>query len=111
MASPAASQGILCGLMKQPAMSGTVIVPCGTLTRRRVGRMQEGIGIWASPGPNALSPSFEAGFARLEYVGQRRFNMAYMRHTEKWWEVYQRLTLDECLKTVREEPLLHPPGC
>src|SRR4051812_42813344 len=35
------------------------------------------IGVWASPGPNALSPTFEAGFARLEYTGKRKFNLAY----------------------------------
>lgn len=36
------------------------------------------------PGPNALSPSFESKFARLEYTGPDRFNLAFMRHTGKW---------------------------
>jgi hypothetical protein len=67
------------------------------------------IGEWASPGPNALSPGFESGFARLEYVGGGRFNTAYMRHTGKWWELYTGLTLDECLKTVRDEGHFYPP--
>lgn len=42
-------------------------------------------------------------FARLEHAGKRRFNMAYMRHTGKWHEVFQELTLDECLDQIRDE--------
>jgi hypothetical protein len=40
---------------------------------------------YACPGPNALSPFFDTGFARLEYAGgvgqQSRFHLSYMRHT------------------------------
>src|SRR5262249_38525526 len=36
---------------------------------------------YRSPGPTALSPSFEAKFARLEYTGANRFSLAFMRHT------------------------------
>jgi hypothetical protein len=61
---------------------------------------------YASPGPNALSPFFEVRFARLEYVGglgrQSRFNMAYMRHTGKWFEIRQVLSLDQCLAEVKD---------
>ena len=44
----------------------------------------------------------------MEYVGGRRFNLAYMRHTEKWWEVYQGLTLEESLETIEKEELFWP---
>src|SRR5438067_11423408 len=60
---------------------------------------------FACPGPNALFPSFEAPFTRLEYAGGNRFNLAYMRHTGKWQEVYPRLTLDEAMAGIRDEPL------
>jgi hypothetical protein len=63
---------------------------------------------YACPGPNALSPTFESKFSRMEYVGDSRFNLSYMRHTGRWWEVFQGLTLDECLKTIREEGIFHP---
>jgi hypothetical protein len=63
---------------------------------------------YACPGPNAISPFFEIKYTRLEYVGERRFNLAYMRHTGQWWEVYQGLTLDECLKTIEKEALFWP---
>src|SRR5437867_3033608 len=55
---------------------------------------------YACPGPNALSPTFESKFARLEYVGNGRFNMAYMRHTGQWWEVHQGRTVDQCMKSI-----------
>jgi len=61
-----------------------------------------------SPGPNALSPFFEAKFARLEYTGGGRFNLAYMRHTGQWVEIYQDLSLDDCLAAIRDDPWFHP---
>ncbi len=61
-----------------------------------------------SPGLNAISPYFEIKFARLEYVANDRYNLAYMRHTGQWWELYQDLSLDECFKAVQEEPHFMP---
>lgn len=66
------------------------------------------ISTYRSRGPTSITPTFESPFARLEYVGNRRFNLAYMRHTGKWWEVYQNLTLGKCLKTIREDPTFQP---
>jgi len=67
---------------------------------------------YVCPGPNALSPFFDIGFARLEYVGgvgqKSRFNMSYMRHTGRWWEIYHGLLLEQCLAEVREGGLFHP---
>ena len=60
------------------------------------------------PGLNAISPSFETKFARMEYVGNERFNLSYMRHTEQWWEIYQELPMLECLKLIAEEPNFMP---
>jgi len=47
-------------------------------------------------------------FARLEYAGEEKFNMAYMRHTGQWWEIFQDLTLDECIDEIRTNPLFQP---
>ncbi len=63
---------------------------------------------YACPGPNAISPSFESKFARMEYVGNSRFNLSFLRHTGKWVELFTGLTLDECLKAVREDPWFVP---
>ena len=63
---------------------------------------------YACPGPNALAPSFETKFARLEYASDERFNLAYMRHTGQWWEIESGLTLDEVLKAVLDWPHCQP---
>ncbi len=60
------------------------------------------------PGPNAIEPFFETKFARMEYVDRDRFNLSYMRHTRKWWEVYPDMSLDECIETIRDDPLFTP---
>lgn len=63
---------------------------------------------YASPGPNALSPTFELRFARMAYVGQDRFNLAYMRHNGQWNEIFFDLPLDECLAAIRDERYFLP---
>src|SRR5215203_3309696 len=48
-------------------------------------------------GPHAIAPSFETRFARMEYIGSNRFNLAWMRHTGQWIaEPHRGLSLDEC---------------
>ena len=54
--------------------------------------------------PNAISPSFEVKFARLEYIGESKFNLSYMRHTEQWFELYRDLTIEQCLAIIKEDP-------
>ncbi len=60
------------------------------------------------PSPNAISPSFETKFARMEYIADNKFNLAYMRHTEQWFEVFQDISMDECLKLIEENPIFTP---
>jgi hypothetical protein len=61
-----------------------------------------------SPGPNAMEPFFETKFARMEYVGKDQFNLSYMRHTAKWFEVYPDMSLDECIEAIKDDPLFMP---
>ncbi len=63
---------------------------------------------YACPGATAISPFFESRFARLEYVGNGRFNLAFMRHTGQWIETELGLTIDQCLKAIREDGLYCP---
>jgi hypothetical protein len=58
---------------------------------------------WASPGPNRIAPTFESPFARMEFVGNDSFSLAYFRHTGKWSEIYSELTMEECLKLIAED--------
>ena len=63
---------------------------------------------YACPGPTAISPFFEAPFTRLEYVGGNRFNLSFMRHTGKWVEVEQELTLTKALESIRTDGFYYP---
>jgi hypothetical protein len=65
---------------------------------------------YACPGPNALSPFFEDSFTRLSYMANGRFNLAYMRYTGKWWEVFSDLSMEEAFADILEQPFFHPPG-
>lgn len=64
---------------------------------------------YACPGPNAISPSFESKFARLEYAGADRFHLAFMRYTGQWVDPYgAALTLEEALNTIRDDAFFQP---
>ncbi len=65
-------------------------------------------GLYNSPGSHAVSPSFEVKFARMEYRGPSSFNIAYLRHTGEWIEVYRNLSLTECLKEIRDGAWFQP---
>ncbi|MBI2460405.1 MAG: hypothetical protein HYV61_02565 [Candidatus Rokubacteria bacterium] len=45
---------------------------------------------------------------RLEYTDLGRFNLAYFRHTNRWWTVYAGLSLSECFETIESEELFWP---
>lgn len=66
------------------------------------------VATYASPGPNAISPTFESPFARLEHTATGRFHLAFRRHTGKWHELFADLTLDECLERIREDAWFQP---
>src|SRR5437868_716735 len=53
--------------------------------------------IYTCPGPNANGHTIDKKFARMEYVGDGKFAVSFMRHTEQWVELYGGLTVDECL--------------
>ena len=58
---------------------------------------------YACPFPNAISPSFELTFARMEHIGRGRFALSYMRHTEKWFKLFPSLAADECLDAIEND--------
>ncbi len=43
---------------------------------------------YACPGPNSVSRTFEASFARLQHTATGRFNPACTRHSGKWHEPF-----------------------
>ena len=66
------------------------------------------IAVYACPASNAISPTFETKFARLEYIGGAQFILSYMRHTEKWVRLYTGISVDECMKSLRDDPWFQP---
>jgi hypothetical protein len=63
---------------------------------------------YRSAGPYALGGQFEIKFARMEYVGDGLFNLAYMRHTGQWFELFTDLPLDACLANIRDGVWFQP---
>ena len=63
---------------------------------------------YACPGPNALTPTFESKFARMECLGMGRFALSFMRHTGEWVGLYESLTVDECMKAIQDDPWFVP---
>ena len=64
--------------------------------------------IYACPAPNALSPSFETKFARMEPLGGGKFAVYFMRHTGEWVGIFDDLSVDECMKAVQDDPWFMP---
>src|ERR1019366_10038546 len=92
----------------QPPPTGHQLNYITDITIKWLGSKCYFVSIYACPGPNAMSPTFEAKFARLEHIGGGKFNLAFMRHTGKWVELFTGLPLDECLKAVAEDPWFVP---
>ena len=66
------------------------------------------ISTYACPGPNALSPTFESKFARMEHLGGGKFALYFMQHTGEWVGLYDALSLDESLKAIQDDPWFVP---
>jgi hypothetical protein len=64
--------------------------------------------IYACPGPNALAPTFESKFARIEPLGGDKFALSFMRHTGEWVSIFDALSADECMKAIQDDPWFVP---
>lgn len=58
---------------------------------------------WNCPSPRAVAPSIEVKFARIEYVDEDCFNLSYLRHNNKWFELKQGIDWAECTKMISED--------
>ena len=63
---------------------------------------------YACPGPNALSPTFESNFARMEYIGDAKFALYFMRHNGEWVGIYDALSVDESMKAIQDDSWFVP---
>lgn len=63
------------------------------------------IATYVCPGPDAPSPTFEQKFARLEPLRDGTFALYAMRYTgNEWVGVLDALSVDECMKAIRDDP-------
>ena len=63
------------------------------------------IATYACPSPNALSPSFEWKFARMEPLRDGTFAIYAMRYTGKEWVgVFDAQTVDDCMESIQNDP-------
>src|SRR5205809_5660191 len=72
----------------QPPPQGHQLNYITDITTKWIGSTCYFISIYACPGPNALSPTFEEKFARMGHVGDAMFALSFMRHTGKWIQLY-----------------------
>jgi hypothetical protein len=66
------------------------------------------VAIYRSVDPPPTYPDFESKFAKMEYVGDGKFALSFQRHTGEWVELYEVLTVDECLTAIRDDPWFVP---
>jgi len=67
------------------------------------------ISTYACPGPNALSPTFESKFVRMEYLGNGKFALYFMRYTgSEWVGMYDALSVDQSMKAIQDDPCFVP---
>jgi hypothetical protein len=59
---------------------------------------------YACPGPNAISPSFDAPLARLGCFPGDRFSLWARRHTDEWIVIEDGITLNKCFEALRTNP-------
>lgn len=64
--------------------------------------------LYRYPTPKFIRPEAEQRFARLEYAGPDQFHLAYFRHTGQWWQVYENLSLEACLREIETNSIFLP---
>ena len=57
---------------------------------------------------NRRANQFDEVFARIEFVDENIFNVAYKRHNGTWFTLAKSLTLDGVFELIKNEALLQP---
>jgi hypothetical protein len=92
----------------QPPPQGRQLNYITDITTKWLGSKCYFISIYHSLGPHAISPTFETKFARMEYVGNAKFALSFMRHTGQWVELYDAVSVDDCMKAIQGDPWFLP---
>ena len=92
----------------QPPPTGHQLNNITDITTKWLGSKCYFVSIYACPGPNAISPTFDSKFARMEYLGNGKFALYFMRHTGEWVGLYDALSVDECMKAIQDDAWFVP---
>jgi hypothetical protein len=92
----------------QPPPKGHSLNYLVDLTTKWLGSKCYFISIYRSPGPHTIAPTFETKFARMAYVGNAKFALSFLRHTGQWVQLYDALSVDECMKAIQDDPWFVP---
>ena len=101
-------EGVLKPRHVKPPPEGSQFNFITDITTKWIGSTCYFISIYACPGPNAIAPTFEEKFARMEYGGDAKFTLSFMRHTGKWVGLFAGISVDECMKAIRDDPWFQP---
>ena len=67
---------------------------------------------WRSGFPENLGEEFNGPFTRLDHTDGNgdaaRFDVMWRRHTGQWWRLHASVTLEEALRLIETDGLLHP---
>jgi hypothetical protein len=55
---------------------------------------------------NRISDGFEIKFARLEFIDDNKYDLAYFRHTDQWWTIERNVTMEFCLTYITDNSLM-----
>uniref|UniRef100_Q07SJ7 Uncharacterized protein n=1 Tax=Rhodopseudomonas palustris (strain BisA53) TaxID=316055 RepID=Q07SJ7_RHOP5 len=72
------------------------------------GRRYRFIQRYRSDSPDRLVEEFDAPFTRLDWIGRDRFDLQWHRHTGTWYRLHRDLSLEQALKTIEADGILHP---
>jgi len=63
---------------------------------------------YTTPSSNALAPSFESKFVKMEYLGNAKFALYFMRDTGEWVGIFDQLSVDESMKAIQDDDWFAP---
>ena len=55
-----------------------------------------------------VAPTLESQSARLEHLGDGKFTLSFMRHNDEWVGLYNGISVDQCLKAIKDDPWFTP---
>ena len=63
--------------------------------------------------PDDAGEEFDQGFTRLDHLEEcltaTQFDVMWHRHTGQWWRLHSSVTLEDALRLIETNGILHPP--